>query len=180
MKFIITLCLFFSTLNPLNLEEEKISWNEEYKLTWSDFKATQQSINGSVASTSSGIAYAVTYTYDASKNIVDYSTQVSCNFYPYKSWYNKKDSSAYILKHEQTHFDISELFARKLKKQFSEINEKKNIDKKLTKIFYKVEEERQKTQIEFDNETNHSINKIQEKEWETYIVTQLKKYERWK
>gem|GEM_PF-6316406 len=57
---------------------------------------------GFVASTSSEIVYSCKEV-NGDKNI---KINVSCNFYPQKSWYSKNDATDYILKHEQTHFDI--------------------------------------------------------------------------
>ena len=65
-----------------------------------------------VASTSSGIAYSYREV-NGDKRI---KINVFCNFYPQKSWQSKNDATDYILKHEQTHFDISELYKRILKK----------------------------------------------------------------
>ena len=81
-------------------------------MQWTDFKATMFMGTGFVARTSLCIAY-FHWEVNGDKRI---KINVFCNFYPQKSWYSKNDATDYILKHEQTHFDISELYKRILKK----------------------------------------------------------------
>ena len=167
--------IFFSA--PI-AEEEKIEWTKDYQLQWSDFKATTASGNGFVASTSSGIAFSYSYReVNGEKNI---KVNVTCNFYPQKSWYSKKDASDYILKHEQTHFDISELHKRIFNKRIDETQFSDDMKKELEVLFYQIEDERVAMQRKFDNESDHSKNNEKELEWEAYVAQQLVAYERWK
>ena len=180
MKFFIILFFVFSIISSPSAEEVKIIWSEEYKLTWSDFKASKTTTSDYVASTSSGISYTYSYTYTDTQTRIITNIIITSNFYPYKSWYNKKEVSDYILKHEQTHFDISELHARILKKRVAKITFSETTDTELEFLYYKTEKERITMQHRFDGESNHSKNKEKELEWEIYIAQQLKKYERWK
>ena len=159
-------------------EEEKIEWTKDYQLQWSDFKATTASGSGFVASTSSGIAFSYSYREENGKKNI--KVNVTCNFYPQKSWYSKKDASDYILKHEQTHFDISELHKRIFNKRIEETQFSDDMKKELEALFYQTEDERVAMQKKFDSESNHSKNKEKELEWEAYVAQQLITYERWK
>mgnify|MGYP001579474128 CR=1 FL=1 len=174
-SILLFLSFYFST--PF-VEEEKIEWDENYKLQWSDFKATTASGSGFVASTSSGIAFS--YSYKETNGVKDINVKVSCNFYPQKSWYSKKDASDYILKHEQTHFDISELHKRIFNKRIEETQFSDAMKKELETLFYQIEDERVVMQKKFDKESDHSKNKEKEIEWEAYVAQQLVVYERWK
>lgn len=175
---LISIILFVSIpfLSPL-VEEEKIEWSEDYQLQWSDFKATTASGSGFVASTSSGIGFS--YSYKELNGKRDIKVVVVCNFYPQKSWYSKKDASDYILKHEQTHFDISELHKRIFKKRIDETNFSNEMKKELEALFHETENDRVIMQREFDDESDHSKNKEKELEWETYVAQQLEAYEHW-
>jgi len=176
---IISIILFLSVhLFSPSMVEEKIEWTKDYQLQWSDFKATTSSGSGYVASTSSGIAYSYSYReVNGKKNI---KVTVTCNFYPQKSWYSKKDASDYILKHEQTHFDISELYKRIFKKRIDETQFSDAMKKELEALFYQTEDDRVLMQRKFDSEADHSKNKEKELEWEAYVAQQLKAYESWK
>ena len=76
-----------------------------------------------------------------------------------------KDKTDYLLKHEQLHFDIAELFARKMRKQFSE--KKFNLKSMKTEMSNLYKDQFTKLgeyQKEYDKETNHSrITKKQAK-----------------
>ncbi len=176
---IISIFLFLSAhfFSP-SMEEEKIEWSYDYQLQWSDFKATTASGTGFIASTSSGISYSYSYReVNGKKNI---KVIVACNFYPQKSWYSKNDASDYVLKHEQTHFDISELYKRIFNKRIDETQFSNHMKKELEALFYQTEDDRVKMQRKFDSESDHSKNKEKELDWETYVAQQLVAYERWK
>src|ERR1700751_1707415 len=116
MKFNILLLLIssFASMPTMEVQTNEISiiWQEGHLLTWSDFKGRPENPN-SVASTS----------YDIIKRIIDYGDSatiiIRAVFFPYKSWKRKGRNDEDILIHEQRHFDIAELYARKLRKSFS-------------------------------------------------------------
>jgi len=180
MKLITFLFFVFTSIFSSNLEEEKIPWSEDYQLTWADFKSPSSNGSGFVASTSSGIAYSYSFGYDSEKGKMAPIVKVSCNFYPERSWFSKENASDYILKHEQTHFDISEIYARKLRKEIAKTKFSDNMSEELEALFYKFEDERTAFQKQFDKETDHSKIYDKEIEWEALIEEQLKEYERWK
>ena len=83
----------------------------------------------------------------------------------------------YILSHEQGHFDIAEIFARKLNKKMSEYRfDKKTYQKDLNKIYHDILDEKEKMQNDYDKETNHSINKEKQAEWLKKIAKMLEEY----
>jgi hypothetical protein len=174
MKFLITLCILISVVG---YGQEKIPWSETKKLTWEDFKGKFMPQSDYVASTSSGIYF--TYSYGTKHKKLKYKYIVTSYFHPEKSWYNPTQVSPYILKHEQTHFNISELHARMLRKEINEFSFTKNIKHEMDSLYNQIEIRRRAMQEKFDIETHHSKNKKKEKSWETYIDSQLKKYEPW-
>jgi len=178
MKFLAILFFFFTTISPSTIEDEKIIWNENHRLAWSDFKSKHRSGVSYVASTSSGISFS--YSYLEKNGVVDLNITVHSNFYPESSWVNPKEASAYILAHEQAHFDISEIHARILRKKISEKTFSKKVKKELTALYNSVDKKRVAMQRLFDKETDHSRVKGKEVEWEAFIKQQLKAYGRWK
>ncbi len=178
MKFLTILFLAFQLFVPSSNEGEKIVWNENYKLTWADFKGKPKVGYGYVASTSSGISFS--YSYSEKNGRINFEATVKSNFYPENSWYIPSEASKYILKHEQTHFDISELHARMLRKKISETTFSKKIKKEIEALYDDAEEKRREMQHLFDDESDHSKIKEKELAWETYVTKQLQIYERWK
>ncbi len=178
MKFLTLLFFVFSSILPSTIEDEKIIWNENHRLTWSDFRAKHRLGIGYVASTSSGISFS--YSSSERNGKIDLNITVHSNFYPESSWVSPEEASAYILAHEQAHFDISEIHARILRKKISETTFSKKIKKELTSLYNEVDKKRIAMQRLFDKESDHSKIKEKEYEWEAYIKQQLEDYDHWK
>lgn len=178
MKIIAAIFLFFFSFVASESDTEKIEWSETQKLTWADFKGVPTKGEGYVASTSSGVAFS--YSYKITEDEMEYKYSVECNFYPQESWYKTAFASDYILKHEQAHFDISEIHARILRKRISEAQFTINIKIEIESIYEIVERQRREMQKLFDAETEHSKNPEEEFRWEAFILKQLKAYDQWK
>ncbi|HMB99642.1 MAG TPA: hypothetical protein VKN14_01255 [Flavobacteriaceae bacterium] len=155
-------------------ENDSLLWNENYRLTWQDFKANPNKEVDAVALTVSGI----TFRYSLSqKNNEDFAYRVivEAHFYPEKSWYKSEASNDHILLHEQLHFDLTELYARKLRKRISETKFTKQIRSELNRLNNEINDELDVTQNKYDLETNHSINTEAQKHWQDYIIKELEK-----
>jgi len=155
-------------------KNDSMRWNENYKLTWEDFKAQPRSQVDAVALTVSGISFS----YSLSQNNdgdYNYQTFVEAHFYPEKSWYKPEVSNSHILVHEQLHFDLTELYARKLRKRIAETSFTEQIRYELNQLNDDINEALEIAQNKYDFETNHSINIEAQKQWEDYITNELKK-----
>jgi len=153
---------------------ERIEWEEDKPLRWSDFKGTPDYLLDFVATTNSGMSHA--YAID-SNGVLDKSTSsVLAHFYPTFSWYKPADTTAAILRHEQSHFDISEIHARKLRKRIQEFQFTANSKEEIKRLYDITEQERRYTQQLFDKETGHSRSKEQERFWARRIKDSLEKY----
>ena len=95
-------------------ENDKISWNAEESLSWNDFKASPKKHLPYKANTNSGLSFSWNATESSSGIELNY--EVGSNFYPNRSWVKEIEEVDYLLAHEQLHFDITELHARKLRK----------------------------------------------------------------
>lgn len=172
-------CLFFLvvvsvTLRIASQEEHTISWSNEYKLQWSDFQGEIVTSEDAAASTASGLTFG--YSLSNTGNTIDsFESKVQAYFYPKKSWYLPEKANAHILGHEQLHFDITELFARKFRKSLQEVSLTGNIKNKLQILHSSINKELYQLQRVYDDETNHSINKEAQKQWELVIAEELKK-----
>ena len=148
-------------------DEEIIKWNENRKLSWADYKGNAKAGSDAAASTSTFLGIEFNFT----RNGFDY--KITCSFSKTKSWGLHKTD--YILAHEQGHFDIAEIFARKLNKQMSEYVFNKNTFKDdLKKSYLLLSDEKDAFQNKYDEETNHSINKDRQTEWLKKIDDLLK------
>jgi len=98
---------------------------------------------------------------DEKNNIVNYQKMnLATYFYKDKSWLgNKNDPKA--LAHEQLYFDIAELFARKMRKAFEELKQKKNKNfDEYQKVYTTYWQQCKAYQKSFDQETyNGALSK---------------------
>lgn len=165
MKWLLITCLFtgFITDDQANL----IPWKADRKLTWADFKAKPKQGTDNAALTSSNINFSFGY------GTRGFTYSISCNFDKSRSWARVKTD--YILAHEQAHFDIAEIHARKLNKALSKYKYNENtVSNDLNKIYDGIMTEHHQLQLQYDKETNHSIFHEKQKEWLRKVSEQLK------
>ena len=157
-SFFLALLLLPLTGPAQESAEEMIEWTAGRPLTWSDYKGEPNPDSDAAATTTTlvGIEYHI------SNNQFSYSIQ--CRFSKNRSWGIHKTS--YILSHEQGHFDIAEIFARKLHKEMMAYKfNKKTFEKDLKNIYNRVMTEKENFQNQYDRETRHSIHKENQYAW---------------
>ncbi|MEZ4817149.1 MAG: DUF922 domain-containing protein [Flavobacteriaceae bacterium] len=159
-------------------EEEKIVWDANRPLTWEDFRGIPNRADDFVASTNSGISFS--FSFKERNGVATISYTVVSNFYPDLSWYRPERVSTYILEHEQNHFDISELHARKLRKALSALTHNKDFKEKAEAIYNTVEAERRAMQTLYDSESDHSNIEEAEYQWRKIVAEKLKALDTWK
>src|SRR6476620_6785064 len=145
-------------IEVVNNEDEMIPWRNERKLSWDDFLSSPQKQGDAVASTSTslGISYQV-------KN-GELTYTITCNFSKKKSWGLLK--TEYILAHEQAHFDITEIHARKLYEELYRYEFNPDTFKKdIAAIYERIVNEKEAMQNSYDKETDHSRRKKLQLDW---------------
>lgn len=177
MRIISILILYFFLSVPLLLiaqsrNEELLDWDANRRLTWADYKAKPDQDSDAAASTASVLA--VSYGISSA----GFTYKIECRFSKTRSWGLHKTD--YILSHEQGHFDIAEIYARKLHQRMSAYRfNKNNYQKELNRIYNEVADEKAAFQQQYDRETRHSIDEIKQAEWLKKIsrmLEELKEY----
>jgi hypothetical protein len=146
---ILFVMLSSSKINYQNTtNEDYIVWDENRKLTWDDFKGKPNTKSKFKAITRTLVVIKVSWT---------------------------KLNTDELLKHEQLHFDISELMVRKFRKSLCSYNleglEKFNSD--IQQEYNYVLQKIKKLNALYDKETNHGIIKKKQEEWEKKIQKEL-------
>ena len=72
------------------------------------------------------------------------------------------------------HFDITELHARMLRKELSEVRITNNLKRVIQQIHNRINMDMDKMQIIYDRETNHSLNKEAQERWQKDIAEALR------
>lgn len=179
MKSTISIIILFILIASSNLfaqnHKHHIPWENPGQLAWADFKGRVDKKSKFKALTQSVITFHTEYEEGQLKLFVE------CFFNKKKSWVKKDAHNEFLLKHEQSHFNITEIYARRLRKRFRHVDlNSKNLQKEVVKLFNKVSKNSAKRQKQYDKETNHSINKEVQNQWNQIIENELKELEEFK
>lgn len=169
-----TLLIILPVLTALaQLADNRIIWSQQ-QLTWQDFSGVPDLSNPSHANTSSGISYS--WSMKQSGDEIEFIYDVQSYFIPGKSWVKPGKESPHLLAHEQLHFDITELHARKLRKAMEDfdIRSTKNIKPALQIIYKNNEASRTEMQKRFDSESRHSMAPEAQLKWREFVNEELK------
>lgn len=142
---------------------DKIIWNPTYKLKWEDFQSTPDTPD-----TFAAISFVTIDCFYSHENKKYYANAI---FLKNLSWSKEKFRNSNILKHEQKHFDITEIYARLL------LLSLKNVGVKNTyrHIYDSITTEMRNMQKQYDRETDCSRNYEQQKIWNRKIEKMLLK-----
>ena len=165
------LFLLFLWGGSLWQEKEAIRWEADRKLSWEDFRGTPPESKRVAATTASGISYSYKTTGVPGRYRLDY--EVSAYFYPQKSWYHPDICDSGVLAHEQLHFDISELYARRMRETLARKTFGDNVRAEVRRIFRQVNRELAEFQDRYDRETDFSRNREAQERWNAEISRKL-------
>lgn len=150
-----------------------ILYNPNQKLTIEDFAGIPDLDNDAVAITSSGLMF--TAGYRSKGNHATLSIGVYCSFSKKESWMKSKGKNAYILEHEQHHFDISYLYTLLFIQKLQQVKFRKDgyMDQ-LKAVYQQSVEKMEAFQQQYDSETQNGINKEKQAAWNDIIRKKLK------
>jgi hypothetical protein len=160
----ITIVFCFSFTDDDNI----IIWNKDRKLTWDDYKGKPKK-RFAAAST----------VYSLSRKVLLHDGKITARicayFYCDDSW--KKDDwiNQSVLDHEQKHFDIVELFCRRIRKQITKMtfNDFKDAEIKVDSLYQIYNKEMDIFQDKYDDETDGSMNGDAQRKWEKKIENEI-------
>jgi hypothetical protein len=152
-----------------NDADEFVDWTPS-RLSWDVYKGSPAGGSDAAAITSTALGME----YHVRGNKLSFS--ITCRFSKNRSW--GKHRTEYILQHEQGHFDITEIFARKLAKELLNYKfNRKSYQEDINAIYNRVMEDKEKFQDEYDGKTDYSRNKIKQAEWLKRIQKELEDLE---
>lgn len=143
--------------------ENCIDWHNNRELTWDDFQ-------GEVAEDSPYAAMSYWYIYyrwEGNKIRAESCFQTS------KAWIRDGKQSDYLLKHEQLHFDIAQLHIRLFQKKLESATHTSQVKK----LFDETLRATKQMQAQYDEETEHSRDKTDQRRWNQWVADQLEQLE---
>ncbi|MCK0190245.1 hypothetical protein [Arenibacter sp. F20364] len=157
----------YSVPNPEAFEKE-ILWNSVRKLKVSDFKGSTEN-RPFVAATNAYFGYSTRIDSEENMVIIEVNTYFDCH----SSYFKNGHNHALILNHEQIHFDITEIYARKfIQRLHYEIKNFNDLVKKAELIGDEVNQELQLKQDAYDAAVYSNLSK--QSYWDKWTETALK------
>lgn len=145
---------------------DQLSWNEFYKLQWEDFQGQPDKNSLGDAATAVSIkAKPFLVRKEINYDVVAYFSRE-------KSWVRDKSQS--LLIHEQLHFDIAELYARKIRKKISELKTRgiNDIDV-FNAAIQSLLQESNEVDLQYDLETLHGALSKKQENWTKKVKQEL-------
>ncbi|WP_090103140.1 hypothetical protein [Chitinophaga sp. CF118] len=159
-------------VDNVKLYEKKFGWSSDRKLAWEDYKGNPAAIHESnVAATTNcrfGIRANPLFTSGRAKVFV------TNEFICHQSSVRPEQKKPSLLEHEQLHFDLCEVYARKLRKELTDAHlTPLNVDTVSKDAFLKMYKLYRERQDLYDIETNHGLDLQAQKQWEHKIGEEL-------
>ena len=158
--------------------ETSFPWSRKRPLQWADFKAPVRSGAPAdfAAETSCGFGFA-TNTLTGHNTVKIY---VFNAFETQKSWVRAGQSKPDVLRHEQGHFDICELFTRRLRERFSKATLTiSNLHEVAENVYRTTQQEYIAYQNEYERQTAHGTITEEQDTWTARLAHELSDTEQW-
>ncbi|MBK8584214.1 MAG: DUF922 domain-containing protein [Bacteroidetes bacterium] len=142
---------------------DTLIWGTDYKLNWNDFK-------GPVPPSDFAAESNCMFNYKARPEIADGKMTLFVNFdacfIKGSSWVKEDKLQDSLLLHEQYHFNICEVYARRLKSRLMQLELKPmQVEKQIKAVFNEVWSAYVLAQNEYDEETQHGLITENQNEW---------------
>lgn len=141
-------------------------------LVWDDFKG--KPVEGSDAAALTNAGFGIKLAFRRDERGSQLLINVSCNFSKKDSWVKPGNKNAYILNHEQKHFDIAYIHSRLFMQKLQQANfTNANYTAVIEKIYNETAAAMSKMQNQYDAESSHSRVPEKQSDWDGKISNQL-------
>ena len=162
------------TIDQEIAKDEAIVWAQRRPLTWPDFKAKPPAEVSAVAAQT---GYTLVHGARCTGSTFEY--RVVAAFRPNDSWVKPSmlrtpADSARALRHEQTHFDLTEVHARQLRRYYAELIAPCRIESRdLAAAASRIGGDEKAAQTQYDADTDNGRTPAQQARWDRDIASQL-------
>jgi hypothetical protein len=155
------------------VHEKEIEWTANRKLTWEDFKGTPKTVSNvnTAAQTYCGFGFQTNRVTMFNKAKIFTLNSFTTNL----SWVRPDQKHrADLLEHEQGHFDLCEVYTRKLRKKLEEKQLTAfNLNTDANVIFKEIYASYLERQEEYEKETGYGLDRKKQIEWTITIGKEL-------
>lgn len=170
-RYVLFSLIFLKSFNLFSqdscIKQDSIPWSKKARLQWSDFSGRPDTLSQGTAGCAASI-----YVKGISDNGLP-NFLVSNFFVKNRAW-TKDSTSSILLQHEQLHFDIAEIYARKIRKAIDSLRKRKvrtvnNYSLEIMKLL----KMRDETDSLYDEQTSHGVNGKAQFDWTQKILKEL-------
>ena len=167
-----SLVVYFISAQIQAQDGSYIFWDADRKLNWEDFRG-EISENEYRAETHWRIYYDFQISIINQKPILsDY--HVRTEFSNDKSWVREGGGSDHLLKHEQGHFDLAEVYARIFRSQLDSLTfSSSDYQKEIDSLFHELLASCDEAQNHYDLQTDHGLQPEIQEDWQDFIQQEL-------
>ncbi len=157
-------------------EPEKIEWSAKRKLTWKDYKGTWNNTRKNPIMT----FVATFYNHHQSRKGDSVIIETVPIFYPADSYVKDDLKTKEQLECEQIRFNLYEVWARKLRKEYSTFSFAKSNYSTYLQSMYKANLQARNSEIlKYNTDTKNGKDLVKQKEWGAKITKQLAELEKY-
>lgn len=166
--------LVFVTPSSAQQDSNTKIWSENNKLTWEDYWAEPEGTLVNAQTRFKIDIYPEIVQVDANDYIQNLDElTVKAVFYKELSWSVDKNSIP-LLYHENLRFDIAEIYARKIRRRFTQLKAQKEQRFEMYQREYsKLWKECLEFQKEFERDSQYGRNNLKDQEWNEKIQNEL-------
>jgi hypothetical protein len=152
----------------------ELPWSVSRPLTWDDFRGAPPRDDGAEQART---VYQLSY--ESRCRGIDFTFSATAVMLPAQSWVRPRvltspPESARVLGHEQTHFNLTETYVRRMRKFFRELyNPCGLIDEKLRESVDRFGREEAEAQKRYDEETGYGLKPQVQDRWDREIAAKL-------
>ena len=159
----------FSAAAQANTAGGTLHWSASRPLVLADFKGRPRPGEAHAALTSATIVAQV-----ACKG-GQFTGHVQAAFDPTVSWWREPATmTPKLLRHEQLHFDITEVYARRLRQKLASVRTPcAQLGQEFERLSRVVYADWEKAEQQYDRDTNHGLLPAPQAQWEAQVQQQL-------
>ncbi|MDW7691496.1 hypothetical protein R9C00_17885 [Flammeovirgaceae bacterium SG7u.111] len=155
--------------------QKQLLYKNHPRLSWNDFKASPDISNTKVGAIISSTIQMEMKSVNSKTGIITFTA--CAVMYPYQSWVKIGYNTEQTLNHEQLHFDISQLMAKKLEASINKQKLKVGEEGRIQKMFDDYNVVLVGLQKKYNRETEGGVNTTKQAEWDEKIRSELLKFQ---
>lgn len=153
------------TIRQQIAQEDGVPWHEARPLTWADFRAAAPDGGQEGALTGYSLLYGVRCVKTT------FQFEVEAVFMPHRSWVKPvvladPAERSRTLRHEQTHFDLTEVYARRLRKHLHGLYDPCADIARVQSSAERLIQGEPNAQRDYDEDTRHGLDPARQRAWD--------------